>query len=69
MSGKKSTSAAWCEGKVEISVMEKHLDEAMRRNSSHCATAETIREQVPEARFISVDLQTIRWSDPKKGLR
>jgi hypothetical protein len=24
---------------------------------------------VPHARFISVDLQTIRWSDPKRGVR
>jgi hypothetical protein len=67
--GIKTTSAAWCEGKVEISVLDKHLNDAMARNSSHCATAEAIKEQVPEARFIAVDLQTIRWSDPKRGLR
>lgn len=31
--------------------------------------AEAVKAAMPHARFVSVDLQTIRWSDPKKGLR
>jgi hypothetical protein len=61
--------SVWREGKATISVLQKHIDDAMEKHSSHCATAEAIREQVPEARFISVDLQTIRWTDSRKKLR
>ena len=65
----KSAPSVWDNGKATISVEQKHIDDAMERNSSHCATAEAIKEAIPDARFVSVDLQTIRWTDPKKGLR
>jgi hypothetical protein len=61
--------SVWHRGKATISILQRHIDEAMEKNSSHCATAEAIREQVPEARFISVDLQTIRWTDAIKKVR
>ena len=41
----------------------------MQKNSSHCAIAFAIRDAVPEARHIAVDLQTIRWTNPKRGVR
>jgi hypothetical protein len=66
---KSAQPSVWSEGKATISILQRHIDEAMEKNSSHCATAEAIREQVKEARFVSVDLQTIRWSDANKGLR
>jgi hypothetical protein len=69
MADKQEAPSVWHQGKATISILQRHIDEAMEKNSSHCATAEAIREQVPEARFISVDLQTIRWTDSKKGLR
>jgi hypothetical protein len=59
----------WEHGKAEIAVQQKHIDHAMERNSSHCAIADAIKDAVPHARFISVDLQTIRWTDPNKGVR
>jgi hypothetical protein len=59
----------WEGGRAEISVEQKHLDEALRANSSHCAIAMAIKDAVPDARHISVDLQTIRWTNPKKGVR
>ena len=59
----------WEHGKAEISVLQRHFDEAMERNSSHCAIAFAIRDAVPDARRIAVDLQTIRWTDKKKGVR
>ena len=62
-------SNVWHGGRAEITVAQKYIDAAMERNSSHCATADAIKEQVPEARHISVDLQTIRWTDRTKGLR
>jgi hypothetical protein len=62
-------SSVWHGGRAEITVAQKYISAAMERNSSHCATADAIKEQVPEARHISVDLQTIRWTDSKKGVR
>jgi hypothetical protein len=50
-----------------VPVEQRHYDHAMERNSSHCAIALAIEEAIPTARFICVDLQTIRYT--KKGLR
>jgi hypothetical protein len=61
--------SVWDHGRAEISVLQKHLDEALRANSSHCAIAMAIADALPNARRISVDLQTIRWTDCKKGIR
>jgi hypothetical protein len=59
----------WEHGKAQITVLRRHIDDAMLANSSHCAIAMAIAEAVPHARFIAVDLQTIRWTDPTKGVR
>jgi hypothetical protein len=61
--------SVWEHGRCEIPVLQKHLDEAMRANSSHCAIAMAIKDAIPDARMIAVDLQTIRWSNPKRGVR
>jgi hypothetical protein len=50
-----------------VPVEQRHYDHAMERNSSHCAIAMAIADAIPSARFICVDLQTIRYT--KKGLR
>lgn len=42
---------------------------AIPRNSGHCMIADALRAAIPSARFISVDLQTIRWSDPETNRR
>jgi hypothetical protein len=59
----------WECGRAEIAVEQGHIDEALRANSSHCAIAMAIAAAVPHARRIAVDLQTIRWTDPKRGVR
>jgi hypothetical protein len=61
--------SVWEHGRCEIPVLQKHLDAAMRANSSHCAIAMAIADAIPGARHIAVDLQTIRWSLPKRGVR
>jgi hypothetical protein len=61
--------SVWHNGRAEISVEQRHIDRAMEKDSSHCAVADAIKAQVPEARFISIDLQTIRWTDARKKLR
>lgn len=52
-----------------IDLNEEIIARATRKNSRHCMIAEAIKEQFPAARLVSVDLQTIRWSDNKKKLR
>jgi hypothetical protein len=54
-------------GFIRIPVEQRHIDQSMERNSSHCMTGEAIRSAIPDATHISVDLQTIRWT--RKGLR
>jgi hypothetical protein len=42
---------------------------AMKKDSSHCVAAEAIKTAIPEARFVAVDIQTMRWSVPSMGKR
>lgn len=43
--------------------------QAVEQSSSHCMIAEAVKAALPDARYVSVDLQTIRYSDPRVGLR
>lgn len=55
--------------RVTVNITKEIVDRATRKSSSRCMIADAIKEQVPGAINISVDLQTIRWSDREKGLR
>lgn len=52
-----------------VSVTEGLIEEAMHADSSHCMIAEAVKVAVPTAKLLSVDLQSIRYSDVKKGER
>jgi hypothetical protein len=54
---------------VNISVTPDLIGLSAKRDSSHCMIAEAIKLAVPGARFVSVDLQTIRFTDPEKPYR
>lgn len=54
---------------ARIHVTEEIIKAAEKKSSSHCMTAVAIQHNVPGAIRISVDTQTIRWSDPEKGVR
>jgi hypothetical protein len=56
-------------GWIKIDIEQQDIDEAFERSSSHCAVAMAIARTLPDARRIAVDLQTIRWTMKKKGLR
>lgn len=45
------------------------IDAAVPKDSGHCMVADALKAALPEATSISVDLQTIRFSDPARGLR
>lgn len=55
--------------KVRLEVSEEIISKSLARDSTHCMVAETLKAAMPEATGISVDLSTIRFTDPKKGLR
>jgi hypothetical protein len=52
-----------------ITVTDRHIAEAIRGSSGGCMIADAIKEALPDARSVTVDLQTIRWSDPARRLR
>ncbi len=52
-----------------VRVDKKTIEASTQRDSSHCMIAEAIRKAHPEAKQISVDLQTVRFSNHKRKLR
>jgi hypothetical protein len=45
------------------------LAQVGRRAASHCMIAEALKQTLPAASGIAVDLGTIRWTDPVQQLR
>lgn len=54
---------------LTLEITNELIGDAVQRDSSHCLWAEAVKAAFPDARHVSVDLQTIRFSDPKKELR
>lgn len=55
--------------RVKLQITEELIEDAIPRDSPHCLWAEAVKAAVPDAKYISVDIQTIRFTDPRKGLR
>jgi len=45
-----------------ILVTQQNIDRATRRDSEHCMIADALREAMPDATHVSVDIITIRYS-------
>ena len=54
---------------MRISVSEKNIANGKQKNSNSCMIADAIKERYPASQFISVDLQSIRFTDPKRRKR
>jgi hypothetical protein len=52
-----------------IEVTQTDIETAVPKDSGHCAIADAIARQIPGASRVTVDLQTIRWTDTEKGER
>lgn len=50
-------------------VTKDDITNGIARNSAFCPLAEVIQRNLPDARYILVDLALIRWSDPTKRKR
>jgi hypothetical protein len=61
-------SSVWHSGRATIAVEQRHIDESLKASSSHCAIAEAIRDAIPWATYISIDLQSCRWTDSKRRI-
>jgi hypothetical protein len=61
--------ALWQNGRRRISVGDTHIAESLQRSSSACAIAEALKQQIPNAIYVCVDLACIRWTDKVKNLR
>jgi len=55
--------------RVQVAITQAHIDTAIPADSGHCMIADALREALPHVRGVSVDLQTIRFTDPKKAQR
>lgn len=53
----------------EIVATEEIINNAVVRDSGHCVWADAVAAALPQMRRISVDLQTIRFTDPRDGNR
>jgi hypothetical protein len=50
---------------ISLQVEQHKIDNAQRKNSHCCMIADALKDALPEAKFISVDLQSIRFSIDK----
>jgi hypothetical protein len=51
--------------KVSVEVTGEIIEKSVRKDSSHCMISDAVAAAVPDAKFISVDIQTIRFSRGK----
>lgn len=54
---------------VTVTATPEIIEKAIPANSGHCVWADAVKQAYPDAQRISVDLATIRFTDPKKGQR
>jgi hypothetical protein len=52
-----------------IPVSSKIIATAVQRDSHHCMIVDAVKKRIPKAQYISVDLQSIRFSDPDTKIR
>lgn len=55
--------------RIELQIPQEVIANATTGDSAHCMIADAIAAQIPDAKSITVDLQTIRWSNRKRGER
>lgn len=54
---------------MKIHVAPKQIDTSCRRDSHHCMIADAVKVAIPDAQFILVDVQSIRYSIPGRQTR
>ena len=54
---------------VKVRVSKTHMEHSKLKSSSHCMIAMAVRDAIPAAASIAIDVQTIRFSLPEKRIR
>jgi len=54
---------------MKVTITPELVERGVQRDSRHCMIAEAIKEENPHFKSILVDLQTIRWTNPRTGKR
>lgn len=54
---------------MKVKIDREYIDGAIKGNSRHCMIADAIAAQVPYAKNVIVDVQSIRWTDPETEMR
>ena len=54
---------------IVLDITQEIINLAIPRDSGHCIVADALRAAVPDARFVAVDLQSIKFSDPTSRRR
>ncbi len=54
---------------LDFPVTAEIIEDAVPQDSAHCMIADALKAAMPEAQSVSVDLATIRFTDPKRGRR
>jgi hypothetical protein len=52
-----------------VKISKQYIDAAKPGDASHCMIAEGLKAEYPDARWVLVDLQSIRFTDRQKGFR
>ena len=55
--------------RVKLHITAEMIESAKTRDVNHCMIAEAVKAAYPDAKTVAVDIQTIRFSDLKKGYR
>src|SRR4029434_11292116 len=55
--------------RIDVAVSQQIIEQSTKEDSGHCMIAESLKLAYPGAQSISVDLQLIRFTDPKKPYR
>src|SRR5215471_9156838 len=54
---------------IRLNVTQDLIESALPADSGHCMIADAVKAAVANAKAVSVDLATIRWTDPRLGRR
>jgi len=54
---------------LKVAITRELIEQATERDSRHCMIAEAIKEVNPRLERVIVDLQTIRWTNPRTHKR
>jgi len=54
---------------VKVRVAAEDINKAIPKHSGHCMISDSIKRVYPQYTHVATDIQTIRFTDPTKGLR